>query len=190
PLVNITSSLGSANYSYILYGTSQLLGTTLAIDTVNDPGNGMFAVRLLNAAAGAGALDLYITLPGADLTNTAPTLANVAYGALTSFVAVNTAPNFEIRFTSVGTKTVIFDTAPRVFAEHSGTTIVAYSKGSGSLINVALLNDDTTGTGTILDNLLARYKIINVSQVPSPLNVFVDGNLQLSNIPYTGVSNY
>lgn len=190
PLVNITSSLGSANYSYILYGTSQLLGTTLAIDTVNDPGNGMFAVRLLNAAAGAGALDLYITLPGADLTNTAPTIANVAYGGLTSFVAVNTAPNFEIRFTSVGTKTVIFDTAPRVFAEHSGTTIVAYSKGSGSLINVALLNDDTTGTGTILDNLLARYKIINVSQVPSPLNVFVDGNLQLSNIPYTGVSNY
>ena len=190
PLVNITTSLGSASYSYILFGTSQLFQTNLAIDTVNDPGNGMFAVRLLNAAAGPGALDLYITAPGADLTNTAPTIANVAYGGITQFIAVNTAPNFEIRFTTVGTKTVIFDTAPRVFAEHSGTTIVAYSKGSGSLINVALLNDDSAGTGTILDNLLARYKVINVSQVPSSLNVFVDGSLQLSNIPYTGVSNY
>ncbi|HXX84998.1 MAG TPA: DUF4397 domain-containing protein [Casimicrobiaceae bacterium] len=190
PLVNITTSLGSTNYSYILYGTSQLLGTTLALDSFNDPGSGMFAVRLLNAAAGAGALDLYITAPGADLTNTAPTIGNVTYGTLTAFFAENTAVSFEIRFTQVGTKTVIFDTAPRGFAEHSGTTIVAYSKGSGSLVNVALLNEDSTGTGTILDNLLARYKIINVSQVPSPLNVFVDGSLQLSNIPYTGVSNY
>src|SRR5262249_51411871 len=143
-----------------------------------------------NAAAGVGALDLYITAPGADLTNTAPTISNVAYGGVTAFVSVNTAPNFEIRFTQVGTKTVIYDTAPRIFAEHSGTTIVAYSKGSGSLVNVALLNDDGAGSGVILDNLLARYKVINASQVGSPLNVFVDGSLQLSNVPYTGVSNY
>ena len=190
PLVNSTISLGSASYSYILYGTSALLGTTLAVDSFNDPGSGMFAVRLLNAAAGVGALDLYLTSPGADLTNAAPTIGNVAYGALTSFVAVNTAPNFEIRFTTVGTKNVVYDTAPKLFAEHSGTTIVAYSKGSGTLVNVALLNDDASGTGSILDNLLARYKVINASQVPSPLNVFVDGSLQLSNIPFTGVSNY
>jgi hypothetical protein len=160
------------------------------VDTFNDPGSGMFAVRLMNAAAGVGPIDLYMTAPGADLTNTAPTVSNVAYGAITPFIAVNTAPNFEIRFTPLGTKNVIFDTAPRVFAEHSGTTIVAYSKGSGSLVNVALLNEDQAGTGSILDNLLARYKVINVSQVASPLNVFVDGSLQLSNIPYTGVSNY
>jgi len=190
PLVNTTVSLGSTNYSYILYGTSSAFGTTLASDQFNDPGSGMFAVRLLNAAAGVGALDLYLTSPGADLTNTAPTIGNVPYGTLSAFIAVNTAPNFEIRFTTVGTKNVIYDTAPRVFAEHSGTTIVAYSKGSGSLVNVALLNEDGPGTGSILDNLLARYKVINASQVPSPLNVFVDGSLQLSNIPYTGVSNY
>jgi len=190
PLVNTSTSLGSTSYSYILYGTSSQLGTNLAVDTFNDPGSGMFAVRLMNAAAGVGPIDLYMTAPGADLTNTAPTVSNVAYGAITPFIAVNTAPNFEIRFTPLGTKNVIFDTAPRVFAEHSGTTIVAYSKGSGSLVNVALLNEDQAGTGSILDNLLARYKVINVSQVASPLNVFVDGSLQLSNIPYTGVSNY
>ncbi|HKE39075.1 MAG TPA: DUF4397 domain-containing protein [Casimicrobiaceae bacterium] len=190
PLVNTTISLGGANYSYLLYGTSSLLGTTLAIDSFNDPGSGMFSVRVANAAAGVGPLDLYLTAPGADLTNTAPAVSNVAYGGITTFIALNTAPNFEIRFTPVGTKTVIFDTAPRIFPEHSGTTIVAYSKGSGSLVNVALLNDDDSGTGAILDNTLARYKVINASQVASPLNVFVDGSLQLSNIPFTGVSNY
>jgi hypothetical protein len=190
PLVNTTISLGGSNYSYLLYGTSSQLGTILALDQFNDPGSGMFSVRVANAAAGVGPLDLYLTAPGADLTNTAPAVPNVAYGGITAFIALNTAPNFEIRLTPVGTKTVIFDTAPRIFAEHSGTTIVAYSKGSGSLVNVALLNDDSTGTGAILDNTLARYKIINVSQVGSPLNVFVDGSLQLSNIPFTGVSNY
>ena len=69
--------------------------------------------------------------------------------------------NFEIRITPTGTKQVIYDSAPKVFAEHSGTTILAYSKGSGTLVNVALLNSDGAGGGVILDNLVAQYKVIN-----------------------------
>ena len=124
------------------------------------------------------------------MSNAAPTIANIAYATVSAFVAVNTAPNFEIRLTPVGSKTVIYDTTPHAFAEHSGTNIVAYSKGSGSLVNVAVLDLNSAGTGSILDNLLARYKVINASQVGSPLNIFLDGSLQLSNVPYTGVSNY
>jgi uncharacterized protein DUF4397 len=67
---------------------------------------------------------------------------------------------------------------------------VVFSKGSGKLVNVALLNHDSSGTGAIVDNLLTQYKMINASLVSSPLNIFVDGSLQLSNVPYTGVSNY
>ena len=98
--------------------------------------------------------------------------------------------SFEIRVTPTGSKDVIYDTAPRTFAEHSATNIVVFGKGSGKLVNVAVLNNDSGGSGTIADNLLTQYKVINASQVPSPLNVFVDSSLQLSNIPYTGVSNY
>src|SRR5262249_43859076 len=33
-------------------------------------------------------------------------------------------------------------------------------------------------------------KVVNATSVPSPLNVSVDGVLTLSNIPFTGISNY
>ena len=85
---------------------------------------------------------------------------------------------------------MIYDGVPQTFAEHSGASIVAFGKGSGKLVNVVLLRNDDAGSGALVDNLLTQYKVVNASLVPSPLNVLVDGSLQLSNIPYTGVSNY
>ncbi|MEP6941534.1 MAG: DUF4397 domain-containing protein [Betaproteobacteria bacterium] len=191
PLVNSNLSInGSANYTYAIFGPLTAPTTIFALDTFNDPGNGFFSLRVMNTAAGIGPIDVYLTPPGADLTVAAPTVGNVPYGGATGFNSVNTGANFEIRITPSGTKQVIFDSVPKTFAEHQGYTILAYSKGSGTLVNVALLNSDGAGTGSIVDNLVAQYKVINASLVGSPLNVFVDGNLQLSNIPYAGVSNY
>jgi len=191
PLVNNSTSIGSGtNYTYIVYGPTTAVGSILASDSFNDPGGGYYAVRVINTAAGVGPIDVYLTPPGADLTVAAPTVANVAYGGVSAFVSVAIGANFEIRMTPSGTKNIIYDSAPKLFAEHSGTTILAYSKGSGTLVNAALLNSDGAGGGVLVDNLVAQYKVINASLVGSPLNVFIDGNLQLSNIPYTGVSNY
>jgi Domain of unknown function (DUF4397) len=191
PLVNSTMSIGSgANYSYLIFGPSTAVGAILASDGFNDPGSGNFALRVINAAAGAGPIDVYVTAPGADLSNAAPTIGGVTYTNVTGFQSVTTGASFEIRITPSGTKTIIYDSTPKTFAAGSGTTIVAYSKGGGTLVNVAILNSDGAGTGSIADNLVAQYKVINASLVPSPLNVFVDGSLQLSNIPFAGVSNY
>src|SRR4029453_7647931 len=54
----------------------------------------------------------------------------------------------------------------------------------------ALLTLDGSGTGQFLNNLLAEFKVLNASSVSSPLNVLVDGNIVLSNIPIGGLSNY
>src|SRR5207244_11768204 len=49
---------------------------------------------------------------------------------------------------------------------------------------------DEAGTGKVNDNLLAEFKVLNASSVASPLNVLVDNNIVLSNIPFAGISNY
>jgi hypothetical protein len=189
-LVNTAYTVSSGNYTYVVFGPVTAVGTVLVNDAFADPGSGNFVVRAINAAAGPGALDVYITAPGADLTATSPTIAGVAYGTTSSFITVAIGATFQIRVTPSGSKDVVYDTTPRAFAERSGTQLVIFGKGSGKLVDVAVLTNDSTGSGTIAENLLAQYKIINASQVPSPLNVFVDAILQLSNIPYTGVSNY
>ena len=127
---------------------------------------------------------------GPTLTATAPAIANVAYGTTSLFISVTVGTSFEIRVTPSGTKDVIYDGVPQTFAAHSASSIVAFGKGSGKLVNVVLLRQDDPGSGALVDNLLTQYKVVNASLVPSALNVLVDGTLQLSNIPYTGVSNY
>jgi hypothetical protein len=184
-LINTMYNISSGtNYSYVIFGSLTAVGAVLGNDAFSDPGSGFFALRVLNAAPGSGAVDVYLTAPGADLASSAPSLTNISYGVTSAFSPIAIGANFEIRVTTTGTKDVLFDSTPKTFAEHSGTDLVVFSKGSGKLVNVALLNLDSAGTGTIVD------KVINASLVPSALNVFVDNGLQLSNIPYTGVSNY
>ncbi len=178
------------NYTFIVYGPLTGVGAILGNDAFNDPGNGFFSLRVVNAAPGSSAVDVYLTAPGADLASSAPSLINISYGVTSAFSPIPIGTSFEIRVTTTGTKDVLFDSTPKTFAEHSATDLVVFSKGSGKLVNVALLNHDSSGTGAIVDNLLTQYKVINASLVASPLNIFVDGSLQLSNVPYTGVSNY
>ncbi len=190
-LVNTTLNVSSGNkYTYIVFGPVTGVGATLGNDAFTDPGNGFFSLRIVNAAPGLSAVDVYLTPPGANITSTAPSLGNVSYGATSAFVAIANSAGFEIRVTPTGTKEVIFDSTAKTFADHTATDLVVFGKGSGKLVNVALLNHDSTGTGSLVDNLLTQYKVINASSVPSALNVFVDDTLQLSNIPFTGVSNY
>jgi uncharacterized protein DUF4397 len=190
-LVNTTyNTSGNNNYTYVVFGPNTAVGAVLANDASSDPGSGFFSIRIINAAAGVGAVDIYLSAPGADITATAPAVSGVAYGVISAYTAVAIGTNFELRITPTGTKDVVYDSAARQYPERSITDLVVFSKGSGKLVNVALLNHDDSGSGSVIDNILAQFKIINASLVTSPLNVFLDGNLQLSNIPYTGVSNY
>ena len=96
--------------------------------------------------------------------------------------------NYQLRLTRAGTKEVIYDAPMPAVADGSGQTVVAYSRGSARLVNVALLTSG--GAAAYLDNRLAQLKAVNASSVASPLNLFVDGALTLANLPYSGVSNY
>jgi Domain of unknown function (DUF4397) len=182
-------ALGEANYTYIIFGPiTQPIGQ-LYDDTFLDPGAGNFNLRVINAAAGIGAVDVYLTAPGADLNQVSATVSNVAYAGFSAFGAVPIG-TLELRITPSGSKDVIFDSQPLTYGERNAFEIVVYSRGSGVLPNVALLAIDGVGNGVLLNSQLAQFKVINASIVGSPLNVLFDGTLQLSNIPFTGSTSY
>jgi hypothetical protein len=185
----VANFLGATNYTYVAFGPAGNAAGILLTDSTIDPGAGNFALRVLNAAIGSGALDIYVTPPGASLDTTTPTIGGIAAGNTTVFVLVP-AGNVQIRITPTGSKEVIFDSLPQSIAERAEIEGIIYARGSGKLVNLALLNLDNSGTGSILNSLLAQFKIINGSSVASPLNVFVNHDLVLSNIPYTGASGY
>ena len=191
---------GQAN-TFIVYGPQDAASGQLLVDTpiaiaqdgtvVTIPESGTFAIRLSNLAEGVGNVDLYLTAPGADLALTAPTIINVSFGITTIYVPLTSA-SYEIRLATNGTKNVIFDSGTVVpFASQAIVEMVTYSKGSSKLVGLDVLTVNTTqGAGQIFQNTLARFKLVNASAVGLPLNLFVDGALTLTNVPFAGVSNY
>ncbi len=181
--------LGATNYTYVAFGPAGNATSVLLTDPEVDPGAGNFELRIVNAALGIGPLDIYVTPPGASLDTTTPTIGGIPTGTTSQFALVPFG-SVQIRITPANTKEVIFDSVPQTIPERAGLQAVIYARGSGKLVNVALMNLDTSGSGSIVNNLLAQFKVINGSSPGSFLNVFVDSNLVLSNIPYIGASDY
>jgi hypothetical protein len=148
---------------------------------------GNFGFRLANVSPTAGAIDAYLTAPGADLNAASPVVPGLVYGNSSAFVHVPLG-TYRLRIVRAGTKEVIYDGTLPPATDTTGQTVVAYSRGSARLVNVLALT--ANAPSTYVANRLAQLKAVNASSVASPLNVFVDGALTLANIPYTGVSNY
>ena len=190
-VIDVTPTfLADNKYTFVAFGALANASGLVLNDTLTvDPGAGMFALRVINGASNNGGVDVYVTPPGEDLNSISPSIAGVAYGTASGFVNLPVG-NLEVRVTAANTKQVIYDAPAHTFAERAQVEAIVYSRGSSTLVNVAFLNIDDTGTGSIANSSLARFKVINGSSVGSPLNVFVDQDLALSNIPYAAASSY
>ena len=181
--------IGITNYTLVIYGPAGAATYSLVSDATIDPGAGNFNLRVINAATGGAGVDVYATAPGASLDSAAPSFAGVGVGTTSAFLALATG-NLEIRVTLSGTKEVIYDSAPQSYSERSQFEAVVYTRASSKLVGVSLLNIDSTGSSITSPNLLSQFKVVNGSSVPSPLNIFINQNLLLSNIPFGGASSY
>ena len=189
PVFTTTNALVNVSaYTFIPYGPTTFPGGLLLDDTlfVHVPA-GNFGFRLVNVSPTAGLIDAYVTGPAVDLSTASPVVSGLSYNSFSNFVNVPLG-NYELRITRSGTKEVIFDSLLPAAPNSGGQTVVAYTRGSARLVNVALFTDGNAPI--MLPNRLARLKAVNASAVASPLNLFVDGALTLANVPYTGVSNY
>ena len=133
------------------------------------PNSGTFAVRAGNVAQRLGAIDIYLTSPGADLASTAPTIINAA---LQHHHPLCTRQRRE------ATRCALPSTEPRMSSMTLGRYHLRrqddragnrpYGKGSGKLARLDMLNLNTTqGAGQFFQNTLARFKLVNASAVGS-----------------------
>ncbi len=183
------SFTGTVNYTLVISGTAAAPTSLLLSDVTLDPGSGNFTIRAINVATGVPLVDVYVTVPGADLNLAAPTSAGVSLAAASAFVNLPVR-SYQVRVTSAGSKDVIYNSTPQSFSERAHVEAVIYTRTSSKLVGVTLLNLDASGTSITSPNLLAQFKVINGSSVTSPLNVFINQNLLLSNIPFGGASSY
>lgn len=184
-----TLLLDDSKYTYLVYGTSAAPTAQLLQDSTQTPNGGEFALVVPNGAFGSGGLDFYVTTPGAPLDNMSPNLGNIPYSSTTSF-ATFAAGAYQVRATLPNSKQVIYDAGTVTFSERTVYYFFFYTRGSGTLVNAALLAEDTAGSGTLLNSKLAQFKVVHAAPGTDPINAQYDGNPAFAGIPYPNASSY
>jgi Domain of unknown function (DUF4397) len=101
------------------------------------PASGMFKLRAVQDASTAPSVDVYVTAPGVDITKIAPTIANVAFTSVSSYLSAS-AGTYQIRFTPVNTPgTVLIDSGAAPFA-------------AGQIVSAIALDGTKAGTFSLL----------------------------------------
>lgn len=180
---------GDQYYTYVVYGTASAPLATVLPDLVTTPNSGIFNLRVTNAAFGTAALDVYVTTPGASLASSVPNISNIQQNGTSGFASL-TPGTLQIRLTLSNSKQVIYDSGALTFNNQAMYELVAYTRGSSTLVNGALLNVDNTGAGNVVNSKVAQFKMIHAAPGTGAVNVFVDGGVALANIPYQGASSY
>jgi hypothetical protein len=188
-IAQTTFTDGDAHYTYLMYGTASAPAAQLIPDAVTLPGSGQFMLRATNAAFGSPAFDVYVTTPGASLDSASPNIGNIAVNTTSAFATLPSGA-LQLRLTLNNSKQVIYDTGTVTFSERSAYYMVAYTKGSSTLVNAALLNLDIAGNGAVTNSTLAQLKMVHAAPGTAAINALIDGAVTLANLPYQDVSSY
>jgi hypothetical protein len=189
-IIDQLPNLGNdTNYTYIMYGTASAPGAQIVSDTVTLPSSGQFVIRATNAAFGSLPFDVYVTAPGASLDSLSPNISGVALNGTSAFATL-TSGSLQLRLTLANSKQVIYDAGTIAFAGGAAYYVVGYTKGSGTLVNAALLDVNLAGSGRIANSTLAQFKMVHAAPGTAAINALVDGTVTLANIPYQNASGY
>lgn len=93
--------------------------------------SGRSALRVLNGSSGLGTVDVYVTTPGAALGT--PTVTGVGFGNASASVDVP-AGALQVRLTTAGTTTVVFDAGTQTLAAGKSYTLVVSSATAAILV--------------------------------------------------------
>jgi hypothetical protein len=127
----------------IMAGFSSSLQGIVLTDDVTSAASNTINLRIVNAAPGLGAVDVYIVAPGTSLSSVQPTITNLAFGQASDYknLPVGTTSNYEVYFTQVGTVFTYMDTGPIGFASGQNRTIVGLNSTSGGGYTFVTLKD-------------------------------------------------
>jgi hypothetical protein len=173
----------------LAYGTAANPAMLMLPDVVAEPGSGTYRMRFLHLSPTWGAVDVYITAPGADIANLSPYPATLLYGSVG--VKIDYAPGtYQLRITQQGTKTVLYDSGPIKFDGNKVVDGIIYTRGSGTLVNLALLETTGSAAATIVNGSVARMRAVNLAPDAGDLNLLADGSALISNLVYAKPASY
>ncbi len=136
---NISVS-SSTDYTLLLADTSPV-STVSFTDDNTSPTSGNFKLRVINASAAIGNVDVYIVAPGTNISTTTPAISGLGFDSASSYQSLG-AGTYQIYVTTPGTTFAYINTGSISFTTGQIRTIVILSNSSGgySVLTLSDLN--------------------------------------------------
>lgn len=157
-LLSFTPALSEKkHYTLLAFGSAGALRQMRLDENVGAPEAGRALLRVINAAADAGALDIYLTAQGDLLSGAVAAQNGVGYGNVGSFTALNSG-TWQLRVTAAGSKTDLrLDVPSLAFGSKQVSTLVLTPTVGGIMVNALMLVQQ--GSITRLDTQHARVRL-------------------------------
>ena len=129
------------DYTIVVGDTLRSLKALVLTDDNSTPPAGTIRVRAIQGAPHAGAVDVYVTDPGADLTLTGPLASDVRFGQVLPYVQTNSG-TYQVRVTQTDSKDVLIDSGALTLQNDQIRTVIAVeAAGGGEPFDFLVLND-------------------------------------------------
>lgn len=188
----ISPSLSSdKNYAVVAYELGGSARLAIMAENQSSPSSGTAIVRVFDTATDAGAVDVYVTAPGTDITTlttaTFPSVSPTTTAVETSYVAL-TPGTYQVTVTGAGNTSDLRLSIPSVtVASQDVATILLTPTVGGTLVNGAFVQQQKTYTAA--RNTWARVRVAAGTAPGSTVTASV-GTTAVASLTATNVGNY
>lgn len=128
-------------YTVLAAGRAGEIQPIVLADDPAPADTGETRVRVVNAAPTAGAVDIYITEPGSELSGESPLLTSLAFGEASEYMVLESM-TYQVRVTRAGGGELLIDLPLLVLSSRRVVTIVMMdTRGSGPPHGLIALSD-------------------------------------------------
>lgn len=187
--VALAGTVKDQHYTLVAWGDTSAASHILVAETQEAPTTANKAkILIMNLAAGAGTVDVYMTKSGDSLTDISPDVAVLTAGRTDSYREVDSGA-YRLRVTAAGSKTDLRLDVPAVTLETGKVHVLMLTSAPGSAMVNALLMP-YRGAVTRFDNGIAKARVISALPRTSTVSASINGTSLLNGAGSPVVSGY
>lgn len=188
-VANLAPTLAQgSNNTMISYGWAGAVHTSMLQEDQDAAATGKAKLLVMNLAPDAGALDVYLSVPGDSLDNEVALASNIAGGYSSGFSSINSG-SYRLRISSAGKKSEIRLDIPSLTLASTGVaTLVVTATQGGMLVNAILLPQKGTATSYLNDEVRAR--VISSFGDGARVSAQLNGNTLMSGTVAPAIGEY
>lgn len=190
-LTRLIDAEDGTRYSLVVYDQPSSLKTLLLSDQADvDLGSDQAAVKVVHGSPVAGAVDVYVTTPGADLSSAMPSIANFQLGDQTPYLKLD-AVDVQIRITPAGSLDVAYDSGTITLEDGKIWTLIALDATQEKApVSLLLIDDRQPEDRVEITDARSAVRLFHAISDAPAVDLLAGGEIVNAGLPFNSAGTY